>query len=116
MPPLMYDATRYTYDASPLCAYKFTGKERDAESGLDNFGARYDSSSMGRFMSPDYSDDDDGPVSIPFYNPSNPQSMNLYSYVRNNPLSHTDPDGHDVTICDNNGKCQAPISDDAYKK
>ncbi len=34
-------------------AYKFTGKERDSESGLDNFGARYDSSSMGRFMSPD---------------------------------------------------------------
>src|SRR5262249_15221182 len=33
--------------------YKFTGKERDTESGLDNFGARYDSSSMGRFMSPD---------------------------------------------------------------
>ena len=33
--------------------YKFTGKERDAESGLDNFGARYNLSSMGRFMTPD---------------------------------------------------------------
>lgn len=33
--------------------YKFTGKERDAESGLDNFGARYNASTMGRFMSPD---------------------------------------------------------------
>lgn len=33
--------------------YKFTGKERDSESGLDNFGARYDASSMGRFMTPD---------------------------------------------------------------
>jgi RHS repeat-associated protein len=33
--------------------YKFTGKERDSESGLDNFGARYNSSAMGRFMSPD---------------------------------------------------------------
>jgi RHS repeat-associated protein len=33
--------------------YKFTGKERDTESGLDNFGARYNSSTMGRFMSPD---------------------------------------------------------------
>jgi RHS repeat-associated protein len=33
--------------------YKFTGKERDSESGLDNFGARYNSSSLGRFMSPD---------------------------------------------------------------
>ena len=33
-------------------AYRSTGKERDAESGLDYFGARYMSSSMGRFMSP----------------------------------------------------------------
>jgi len=33
--------------------YKFTGKERDSESGLDYFGARYDASSMGRFMTPD---------------------------------------------------------------
>jgi RHS repeat-associated protein len=32
--------------------YKFTGKERDAESGLDNFVARYDASSLGRFMTP----------------------------------------------------------------
>ncbi len=39
-------------DWSPL---HFTGKERDSESGLDNFGARYDSSSIGRFMSPDWS-------------------------------------------------------------
>jgi RHS repeat-associated protein len=37
-------------DVSPR---HFTGKERHAESGLDNFGARYHASSMGRFMSPD---------------------------------------------------------------
>jgi RHS repeat-associated protein len=37
--------------------YKFTGKERDAESGNDYFGARYCASSMGRFMSPDSGDD-----------------------------------------------------------
>ncbi len=35
------------------CAYKFTGKERDTESGLDNFGKRYNASSLGRFMTPD---------------------------------------------------------------
>ena len=34
--------------------YKFTGKERDTESGLDEFGARYYSSSLGRFMIPDW--------------------------------------------------------------
>ena len=67
---------------------KFTGKERDSESGLDNFGARYDASSLGRFMSPD-------PVSsvgLPI-DARDPQSWNAYSYVRNNPLNLTDPDG-----------------------
>jgi RHS repeat-associated protein len=34
--------------------YKFTGKERDSESGLDMFGARYYGSSLGRFMTPDW--------------------------------------------------------------
>jgi len=40
----------YIYDHVPSCAPQFTGKERDSESGLDNFGARYDSSSLGRFL------------------------------------------------------------------
>ena len=72
-------------------AHHFTGKERDAESGNDYFEARYYSSSMGRFMSPDYSD---APVAVPFATLSNPQTLNLYSYVGNNPLSITDPFGH----------------------
>ncbi len=46
---------------------------------------------MGRFMSPDSSED---PVAVPFADLSNPQSLNLYSYVYNNPLSNIDPDGH----------------------
>ena len=71
--------------------HHFTGKERDAESGLDYFGARYYGSSMGRFMSPDWSD---AAVPIPFATLSNPQTLNLYSYVGNNPLSVTDPFGH----------------------
>ncbi len=69
----------------------FTGKERDPESNLDNFGARYDSSSMGRFMSPDWSDD---PDPVPYADLNDPQTLNLYSYIRNNPLTLTDPDGH----------------------
>lgn len=64
----------------------FTGKDRDAVSDLDNFGARYYSSTMGRFVSPDDGSDQD---------PADPQSWNLYSYVQNNPLTNTDPDGHD---------------------
>ncbi len=71
--------------------YKFTGKERDAESGLDYFGARYMSSNMGRFMSPDYSD---GPDPVPFGDLENPESLNLYSYVQNNPINSIDEDGH----------------------
>jgi RHS repeat-associated protein len=64
---------------------KFTGKQRDAESNLDNFGARYDSSSLGRFMSP---------------NPTGgksafPQTWNAYPYVANNPLAAVDPNGLD---------------------
>jgi RHS repeat-associated protein len=70
----------------------FTGKERDSESGLDYFGARYNASSLGRFVSPDWSAK---PVGIPYADLANPQSINLYSYVVNNPLSHTDPNGHD---------------------
>jgi RHS repeat-associated protein len=43
----------YHYDGLTLRAYKFTGKERDTESNLDEFGARYYASTMGRFMTPD---------------------------------------------------------------
>jgi RHS repeat-associated protein len=63
--------------------YKFTGKERDSESGLDNFGARYNSSQYGRFMSPD-----PGPWIF-----LNPQSYNAYSYGLNNPLRYSDDSG-----------------------
>jgi RHS repeat-associated protein len=70
---------------------RFTGKERDSESGLDDFDARYYSSSMGRFMSPDWSA---APMGVPYADFGNPQSLNLYGYVKNNPLTFTDPDGH----------------------
>lgn len=66
--------------------FKFTGKERDSESGLDNFGARYDSSQYGRFMTPD-------PVTITTERLYDPQQLNAYAYVRNNPLRFNDPTG-----------------------
>src|ERR1035437_4124747 len=69
-----------------------TGKERDTESGNDYFGARYYSSAMGRFMSPDWSAKEEP---VPYAKLDNPQSLNLYAYVLNNPLDKTDPDGHD---------------------
>jgi RHS repeat-associated protein len=92
-----------------LFTYKFTGKERDAESGLDNFGARYDSSSMGRFMSPD-----PGNISGLLYQ-SDPQSWNGYAYARNNPLLYTDPDGDVYQICDNSNHC-TNVSDADFEK
>jgi RHS repeat-associated protein len=64
-----------------------TGKERDAESGLDYFGARYYGSALGRFTSAD-------PKLIPDEF-DNPQSWNKYAYTGNNPLRYTDPDGKD---------------------
>jgi RHS repeat-associated protein len=52
-----------------------TGKERDQESGNDYFGARYYSSAMGRFLSPDWS----AKVKpVPYAKLDNPQSLNLY--------------------------------------
>jgi len=72
-------------------AYKFTGKERDAESGLDDFDARFYSSSFGRFMTPDWAAK---PTAVPYAHFGNPQSLNLYSYVQNNPTTVGDPDGH----------------------
>ncbi len=65
---------------------EFTGKERDQESGLDYFGARYYGSALGRFTSPD-------PTGLGFSDPSDPQSLNLYHYVLNNPLRFVDHDG-----------------------
>jgi RHS repeat-associated protein len=64
---------------------KFTSKERDAETGLDFFGARYLSSAQGRFTSPDPSN-----LSVDFWVP---QSWNRYSYALNNPLAYVDRNG-----------------------
>ncbi len=71
--------------------YKFNGKERDNESGLDNFGARYNASSLGRFMTPDWAA---RPTAVPYAVFGDPQSLNLYGYVRNDPVSRADADGH----------------------
>ncbi|HEY1255850.1 MAG TPA: RHS repeat-associated core domain-containing protein, partial [Terracidiphilus sp.] len=69
----------------------FTGKERDAESGLDYFFARYLSSNLGRFMTPDWAG---APTAVPYATFGNPQSLNLYAYVGNNPNSGIDFNGH----------------------
>jgi RHS repeat-associated protein len=81
---------------SDVCASRCTGKERDTESGLDYFGARYYGSSMGRFMSPD-------PLGPWVANAADPQSWNMYAYAGNNPLVNTDPTGYDCVYLNNAG-------------
>jgi len=70
----------------------FTSKERDAETGLDNFGARYFSAAQGRFTSPD-------PIHFLPQKLLDPQQWNMYAYVRNNPLSLFDPNGLYTVDC-----------------
>ena len=76
--------------------YKFTGKERDTESNLDEFGARYYGSSLGRFMTPD-------PILANELRTINSQRWNQYSYAVNNPLAFTDPDGKDAAYVNFSG-------------
>jgi RHS repeat-associated protein len=90
------------------CVCKFTGKEHDYETGLDYFGARFDSSSFGRFMTPDdFTKDSDV---------RDPQRWNKYAYARNNPMRYTDPTGGEatasVTGCttDSNGHRSCSVS------
>jgi RHS repeat-associated protein len=82
--------------------YKFTGKERDQETGLDYFGARYYGNTMGRFITPD-------PLMASGH-VSDPQSWNRYAYALNNPLRYIDPTGMEVAdSCAKDGKCQITV-------
>jgi RHS repeat-associated protein len=94
--------------ATGTTTHKFTGYERDSESNLDNAQARYNSSSLGRFMSPD-------PIGNFVADSTNPQTWNLYTYALNNPLRYVDPsglDGFDYYDCIGSGndasQCGAP--------
>ena len=73
---------------SPQASFKvsrqFTGQIKDDETGLYYYSVRYYDPELGRFIQPDDIISDLG----------NPQSYNRYSYVLNNPLKYTDPDGH----------------------
>jgi len=71
------------YSSSTTTKWRFTSYERDAESNLDYAIFRYDSNRLGRFMSPD-------PLAGSI---RNPQSLNRYSYVNNDPVNLIDPLG-----------------------
>jgi len=76
---------------SPTPLVQFTEKERDRETGLDYFGARYYASQTGRFTTTD-----------PFLDVEKsliePQRWNRYAYALNNPLKFTDPDGKNPVL------------------
>lgn len=84
--------TEYVITGAGVNRYKFTGKERDAETGLDDMGARYYGNVFGRFAQAD-------PLYLEFHRLTDPQQLNLYMYGRDNPLKYTDPLGLDIT-CD----------------
>jgi RHS repeat-associated protein len=98
------------YSAADSTRQKFTQKERDNESGLDYFLARYYSSAQGRFTSPDeftggphesfYVGELIPPDPILYAELTEPQSFNKYQYCLNNPLRYVDPDGHQTAAAD----------------
>jgi len=87
------EAKSNTASGMPVCLWqnctgsRSSGKERDTETGLDYFMARYFSSAQGRFTSPD-------PL-LASARLTDPQTWNRYTYVRNDPVNNIDPDGMD---------------------
>jgi RHS repeat-associated protein len=79
------------YSAADGVRQQFTAKERDTETTLDFFEARYYASSQGRFSSVD-------PIITTNDRLEDPQRLNLYAYSRNNPLLFTDPTGEAIII------------------
>ena len=73
-----------TFYASGSEKYRFTDQEMDNEHGLYNYNAREYDPVLGRFISPDSIVQDF----------ADPQTLNRYSYCRNNPLVYVDPSGH----------------------
>jgi RHS repeat-associated protein len=73
--------------------FTFTGQRAERGFGLLDYNARYYDPGLGRFISPD--------SIVP--NPRNPQDLNRYSYVRSNPLRHTDPSGQ--VLCGGVNEC-----------
>jgi len=105
---ICYDADFYPYGGerayTNTCSqnYKFEGKERDTETGNDDFGARYYSNRFGRWLSADWSA---VPAPVPYANLTNPQTLNLYSMVGDDPESFADLDGH---ACDHGPTASGP--------
>jgi len=84
-----------TFNGVPVTELGFTGKHRDSETGLNYYGARYYDPVTGRFITMDPLLLNLDKMSQAQRNAflSNPQNLNMYSYVQNNPVRYTDPTG-----------------------
>ncbi len=117
---LCYDGDFYPYGGERTYTnscptgnnYKFEGKERDTETGNDDFGARYYSNRFGRWLSADWSS---VPVPVPYANLTNPQTLNLYALAADDPETFADLDGHAIG-CDPNKDKSCNAHEPANKK
>jgi RHS repeat-associated protein len=78
--------------------YKFAGMERDSETGNDHAKFRQSEPNLGRWLSAD-------PAGTKAVTLTDPQTWNLYAYVRNNPTTLNDPSG---LLCPN--ECPGPLA------
>ena len=79
----LWGGERYTSGSTPT-TYRYTGQRNESELGLMYYGARWYDPALGRWAQAD--------TIVP--QPGNPQSLNRYTYVNNNPLKYVDPSGH----------------------
>jgi RHS repeat-associated protein len=100
----------------------FTNKERDTESGNDFFNARYYNSNTARFLSPDplpwigwQGGSKDSQEKFDMWI-ANPQNLNEYAYVNNNPMNHTDPTGMNACGTNDDKTCKVTITITARSK
>ncbi len=91
---------------SAVTSHKFTGLERDGETGLDHTLFRKYSSTLGRWTTPD-------PASLSVASPAFPQSWNRYAYVLNNPLVYRDPQGLFCVYLDDSGEKIEALDDNS---
>ncbi len=93
----------YEWGSAGFNTRKFTGYERDSNTGLDYANARMYGPGRGRFMQPD-------PAGLKGANRNNPASLNRYSYVNNDPVNSIDPSGNFLA----NPWCQQIYIDNIY--